>query len=104
LRFLSEFRLLYTAIRVAFGTFGLLTAVVGRQGESALSLEYLRIENHSPQIMLEARNTEYNKESLLRVRENVTQRVWGNMEMFCSFSLLEIRFPTYTSVYVMPWL
>jgi hypothetical protein len=26
------------------------------------------------------------------------------MEMFCSFSLLEIRFPTYTSVYVMPWL
>lgn len=87
-----------------FGTFGLLTAVMGRKGENALSLEHLQIENHSPQIMLEARNTEYSKESVCRVRENVTQRVWGNMEMFCSFSLLEIRFLAYTSGYVVAWL
>lgn len=37
---------------------------MGRKGENVLSLEYLQIENHSPQIMLEARNTEYSKESL----------------------------------------
>lgn len=47
-----------------FGTFGLLTAVMGRKGENVLSFEYLQIENHSPQIMLEARNTEYSKESV----------------------------------------
>jgi hypothetical protein len=69
-----------------------------------LESEYLQIENHSPQIMPEARNTEYNKESVLRVRDNVTQGVWGNMEMFWSFSLLKIRFPAYTSVYLVSWL
>ena len=47
-----------------FGTFGLLTAVMGRKGENVLSLEYLQIENHSPQITPEARNTEHSKDSV----------------------------------------